>query len=279
MAMARARTIEIELLPGARRLLAAHAAALPQRDDLCGAFCGALALRAALIEDADDGLLDQDAVALAAGSVISAVPEPHHLPRGERSRRDYRLTLPLIEDAAVSGTTPGGLAHALEQLSRGAVEGLPLAGPWTTLTLARLFDRLSAIERPVSVLANLATRHLWGAGATVEQLLAYLLDGSGDGPPPDWDVGHFVCLVGRVVGPGGTLYGVADTYPSLGSRGVHAQPAERLARALQRPDMPPGGLIVAASNKDAPAVRAVAVDLGLHEGAWDNGTVRPEMLA
>ncbi|MFI5004964.1 MAG: DUF6885 family protein, partial [Solirubrobacterales bacterium] len=44
------RTLEIALLPGARELLALHARELPQRDDLCGAFCGALALGAAGIE-------------------------------------------------------------------------------------------------------------------------------------------------------------------------------------------------------------------------------------
>jgi hypothetical protein len=40
-------SLELTLLQGARELLAAHARELPQRDDLCGAFCGALALRAA----------------------------------------------------------------------------------------------------------------------------------------------------------------------------------------------------------------------------------------
>jgi hypothetical protein len=92
-------------------------------------------------------------------------------------------------------------------------------------------------------------------------------------------VGHFVCLVGRVVGPAGSLYGVADTYASLGRGGIHVQPAERLALALQRPDMAAGGLIVIIATQDAPVVRAGAAALGLHEGAWDNGTVLPEMLA
>ncbi len=39
--------LEMTLLAGARELLAIHARELPQRDDLCGAFCGALALGAA----------------------------------------------------------------------------------------------------------------------------------------------------------------------------------------------------------------------------------------
>ena len=48
--MAAPSPLETTLLPGARALLAFHARELPQRDDLCGAFCGALALRAAGIE-------------------------------------------------------------------------------------------------------------------------------------------------------------------------------------------------------------------------------------
>ena len=111
--MVRAQTLELELLPGARSLLAAHRRGLPQRDDLCGAFCGALALQAAGIDSYDGEQVDQDAVALAAGSVISARPDPRHLPQGARSRRDYRLTPPLIEDATASGTTPAGLVRAV----------------------------------------------------------------------------------------------------------------------------------------------------------------------
>jgi len=277
--VARERSLQIDLLPGARRLLEAHARTLPQRDDLCGAFCGALALHAARIDTCDGEQIDQDAVALAAGSLVSAMPETHNLPLGERSRRDYRLALPRIEDAAVSGTTPAGLVRAVERLSGGALAAVPCTAPWSADVLAGLFDLLAALEHPVSVVANLATRHLWGADATCAQLLAYLLDGTQTGPGADWDVGHFVCLVGRVAGPGGTLYGVADTYPSLGMQGVHVQPAERLARALRRPDMAAGGLIVVAFAEDAGKLRSGAGDLGLSEGTWDNGTVLPEMLA
>lgn len=277
--MASARTLRIELLPGAAELLAAHAQTLPQRDDLCGAFCGALALRAARADAGEGAPIDQDAVALAAGSVISAQPEERNLPRGGHSRRDYRVALPRVDDASCSGTTAGGLVHAVEELSGGALLALPYAGPWTVAALHGLFELLGALPRPVSVVANLATRHLWGGGATPAQLLAYLLEGGDAGPGPDWDVGHFVCLTGRIVGRAGVLYGVADTYPSLGSGGVHAQPAARLARALQRPGMDPGGLIVIVAAEDAPAVRARASELGLDEAAWDNGTLAPEMLA
>ena len=283
--MATATPLDMTLLPGARALLAVHARELPQRDDLCGAFCTALALRAAGIETRGGAPLDQDAVALAAGSVVSALADAGNLPRGEHGRRDYRLALPFVEDSAVSGTTAGGLVAAVAALAGERLAAIPYSGPWTAATLDGLFETAAARERPVALVANLATRYLWGGHPRADQLLDYLLgadlpssgspSGAPEGPPPDWDVGHFVCVVGRLRGPGGSLYGVADTYPSLGSGGVHLQPQERLAAAIERRDVPAGGVIVIAAVEDAPAIRTGAGELGLSEGLWDNGTVAP----
>jgi len=66
---------------------------------------------------------------------------------------------------------------------------------------------------------------------------------------------------------------LADTYPALGDGGVHLQPGQRLAAALERRDMPAGGVIVVSSLADGARVRAGAQALGLREGVWDNGTV------
>jgi hypothetical protein len=274
----------LTMLEGTRALLAAHRRELPQRDDLCGAFCTALALRAAGMHWRGGEELDQDAVALAAGSLVSAAGDPASLPAGETGRRDYRLTLPQIEDAARSGTTPAGLARAVDGLSHGALAAVPLSGPWSAQTLAAAFETAAALSRPVTLVANIATRHLWGSRASAEQLLAYLLEGELDGPDPDWDVGHFVCVVGRVEGPAGSLYVVADTYPSLGNGGVYAQPAERLALALQRPPAelgasPEGGMLAVADARDAETLRAGARAADLREALWDNGTLTAPLAA
>jgi hypothetical protein len=275
-----ARTFETTLLGGADRLLRSHAAELPQRDDLCGAFCAALALHAAGIESRDGEPVDQDAVALAAGTVVSTVPNVEILPFGEPGRRDYRVALPEIEDGALSGTTAAGLVSALAELSDGQLAALPYDGPWTAQNLSAIFDLAASLSRPVTLLANFATRHLWGSRPGVGEVLDHLLHGADNGPPPDWDVGHFACVVGRIAGPGGTLYCVADTYRSLGRDGVHLQPQERLARAIERRDVPAGGVIVVAAADEADAVRAGAAEIGLHEGVWDNGTPPPaETLA
>jgi hypothetical protein len=222
--------------------------------------------------------MDQDAVALAAGSVISPPRAPGALPLGESGRRDYRLSLPVIEDSALSGTTASGLCRALEELSAGRLTAIPYSGPWSVRALGGLFEVAAGLQRPATLVANLATRQLWGARPGTDQLLGYLFDGEQAGPPADWDVGHFACVIGRVRGPTGILYGLADTYPSLGRRGLHLQPQERLALALERPDMPPGGLLVIAFTEEAPAVRAGAAAMGLNEALWDNGTVIREML-
>jgi hypothetical protein len=88
-----------------------------------------------------------------------------------------------------------------------------------------------------------------------------------------------VCVVARTRGRAGSVYALADTYPSLGRGGVHVQPRERLALALARPDMAPGGLIAVVAAARAAEVRAGAVDLGLSEGVWDNGSVTVETAA
>ncbi|HVR06217.1 MAG TPA: hypothetical protein VMS02_09250, partial [Solirubrobacteraceae bacterium] len=151
--MAKTDALDLTLLPGARELLALHARALPQRDDLCGAFCGALALGAAGLGTGDGELrecggelrdrggepLDQDAVALAAGSTISP-PRGGELPHGEPGRRDYRLALPELADSALSGTTAGGVVRAIGELSGGELAAIPYGGPWSAETLDGLFD-------------------------------------------------------------------------------------------------------------------------------------------
>ena len=273
-----ASNLDVTLLPGAERLLRAHSRELPQRDDLCGAFCAALALQAAGVQEREGEPLDQDAVALAAGTVISALPNIEILPCDEQGRRDYRVALPTIENGAFSGTTAEGLVRAIGGLSAGRLAAMPYSGPWTAATLGGIFDVAGSLNRPVTLLANFATHHLWGGRPSVAQLLDYLLAGVEDGPEPDWDVGHFACVVGRVRGPRGSLYCVADTYRSLGNHGLHLQPEERLARAIDRRDMPAGGIIVVAAAEDATTVRAGALAVGLAEGLWDNGTPAAEML-
>jgi hypothetical protein len=258
-------------LPGAERLVALHASELPQKDELCGAFWGLLALRTARVADYES--IDQDAVARAAGSVLSAEPAGP-LPPGEPGRNDYRLRFPTVEDSANSGTSVRGLVRALEGLSGEQLAALPVAGPWDITAVEALLDAVSSCAQPCTLIANVGTRYLWGSRSSPPTLLAYLTSGDpGPGPPPDWDVGHFVGVLGRVAGPRGTLVVVADSYRSLGWEGLHLQPIERISNALARPESAhPSGLIMVAAAEEGPRIQSALLGAGLEIRAWDNGT-------
>jgi uncharacterized protein DUF6885 len=260
---------QLKLARGAARFLDHHAAELPQKDELCGAFCALLALRTAGHAEAPT---DQDSVAELAGTRITAGGEIEPLPPGEAGRRDYRVALETVSEAKLSGTAVAGLVRAVEAMSGGASVAIGLRGPWTAAAVLALLELGASAERPVTTIANVATGELWGARWEPATWLRYLSTGSQDGPPPDWDVGHFVCLVGTVRGSAGTLVLVADTYPSLGWRGVHLQPVERVAAALERRGRAPGGVLMIVDATDAAEVRRVAAVAGLAEGLWDNGT-------
>jgi hypothetical protein len=259
---------------GAERLLELHAAELPQKDELCGAFWGTLALRSAGV-DGSDGSVDQDAVGAAAGSVLSAIPSDV-LPEGESGRRDYRLSFPTVDDSDTSGTSAAGLVRAVSELSSGSVQAIPLSGPWTRASVTAVLEAASGCSEPCTPIANVATRYFWGSRTSPATALAYLMSGDSDaGPPPDWDVGHFVGLLGRIDGPRGTLVIVADTYRSLGWEGLHLQPIERLAAALARADsgLPPKGVVLVAGADDASDVERRLRAEGLEIATWDNGSL------
>ena len=173
-----------------------------------------------------------------------------------RRTRPARLpaALPLVEDAAVSGTTAAGLVHAIEDALRRALAAIPYARPVDgAARSAACSSWPRRCERPVD--ADREPRHApsVGRGATRRGSCSTTCSTEAlDGPPPDWEVGHFACVVGRTRGPGGSLYGVADTYPSLGRGGVHLQPRSTSPRRSSGADMPAGGVIaVVAFAEDA----------------------------
>jgi hypothetical protein len=268
--------LKVNPVPGAERLVELHAAELPQKDELCGAFWGTLALRAAGFVATPEPI-DQDAVGVAAGSVLSTAASDD-LPAGEAGRTDYRLSFPMVDDTADSGTSVVGLVRAVQELSSGRLVVLPVAGPWSGENVGVVLDAAATCTQ-CTVIANLSTGHLWGSRPSPVALVAYLTSGdSNHGPEPDWDVGHFVGLLGRIEGPRGTLVIVADTYRSLGWDAIHVQPAERLAHGLARTgsDRPSGVLLVVAAD-EAPGVEQQLRSAGLELHTWDNGS--PDMAA
>lgn len=226
-----------------------------QKDYLCGPFHAARVLR-------DHGVaVDQDLVALRAGTSCAVARE---VPPGAVSYREYRYELPHV-DQERAGTSARGLAGAIEELSDGRLVCVPLTGRWSAGTV----EALPQLEP--CLIANVRTGLLWGSRPPVEALLE-ALDGAdvAEPPPADWDVGHFVELVGLVRGRGGSLLVVRDSYPALGYRGIHLQPPAALAAALNRDDGRQGGVLAVIEPRGAGAVEAVASELGLKTEMWDN---------
>jgi uncharacterized protein DUF6885 len=268
------RDARLDLLPGVARLAELHAAEIPQKDDLCGAFCAALALRAAGVRTVSESEVTQDKVAIRAGTTLFTGEHGGSLPPGETGRRDYLLDIPRVDDEPSSGTAATGVARAIEDLAGNRLTVVGAAGDWTADCLAALLDAVTAFTEPCAVLANVATRFLWGSRAPLVSLLRYLDDGDADrGPDADWDVGHFVLLLGVIAGRRGRLAIVADTYRSLGADGVHLQPLERLALALERPEMTEGGLLFVVAPGQAETIEASIAAAGLGARLWDNGSL------
>ncbi len=274
-------TANLSLLPGGDRLLPLHDAELPQKDDLCGAFWGTLALRVAGITTAPDGgVLDQDTVGALAGSVIARGSHADDLPPGEPGRSDYRLEHPRVDDPKLSGTSIAGVIRAIGALSEGGLEAVPISGPFETEDLRALFAIIRAIDRPGVVVMNVGTQYLWGAAADEVRLNAYLETGDWQsGTIPDWNVGHFVGVAGTIDGPAGTLVLICDTYRSLGANALHLQPIENVALALRRPNMTDGGVVLLVPPTAAAQMRTALITAGFVIGLWDNGSPEPSDAA
>ena len=255
-----------EILPGPEDFDLLHERAMPQKDQLCGAFWGALALSAA------GHAASQEEVALRAGTTLAEGDPAGWLPPGASPRTDYEATIPVARDEASAGTSATGVARSIEELSGSALAVVPVAGPWSADTVVSLVETAAAKAPECALIANLRTGHLWGARPPARLLLDYLLGRPVQAPPPDWDSGHFLTIAACVAGPGGVLIVLRDTYPQLGWDGYHLQPARAVAAGLERGDGHEGGVLCAlpARAADALAGRLGEADFELRH--WDNGT-------
>ena len=256
----------VKLVPGARGLADLHENAMPQKDQLCGPFWGALVLAAYGLP------AGQDEVALHAGTTLAEGDPTGWLPPGASPRTDYSLALPVSPDEAFAGTSASGLARSIEALSDNALRVIPIAGPWTAETVVALVE-ISASEVPwCTLVANLRTGHLWGSHAPARLLLDHLLGLPVEPPAPDWDCGHFLTIVATLSGQGGALVTLRDTYPELGWGGYHLQPTGAVAAALERGDGHEGGVLCVCEASAAAAFAGRLGVAGFELRHWDNGT-------
>lgn len=251
---------------------ALHARELPQKDNLCGCFWASIALRAAGIDSAAGEPLDQDRLALESGTLLPEGDPAGFVPPGERSRQDYRLELPFAEVPAASGTGAPGLANAVERLSGGRLEVVPVAGPWSAHSLVGLVRAVAEISPATLLLANIRTGPLWGTRPDPAVLLGYLAGEETRGPEHEWDVGHFVNIAAVISAAERALVLVRDSYQDLGWNGHHLQPADALAAALERGDGREGGVLCVTPVADEATLRGRLTADGFELRHWDNGT-------
>jgi hypothetical protein len=247
--------------PGTAPILAEHRRALPQVDQLCGPFWARLAL---LVDGRPpEQLPSQVQAAVAAGTLVYPGLDEEVRPAGEPAHRAGWEQLPHTTEPARAGSTARSLIAVIGELSAGHLEAVPVSGSWRADQLERLLSALTDV--PAAIIANIATSALWGSHAGEESLNSFLSSGDDrSGPPPDWHVGHFAAIWGRVVGDRGTLLAVADTYGSLGTNGRYLQPLPRVARALHG-----RGLLVTGASGLWNTVRTAADHAGLGTALWD----------
>jgi hypothetical protein len=254
----------------AKAVLAGQRRERQQKDELCGAFWAAVAVSALT-----GRAVPQDDAAVAAGTLLSAGGgSPDDLPPGAASRTDYIREIATTADTQLAGTSAQGVVRAIGAVSGGALTAVPLRGPWREKSVEALADFVLDGGDAVAIL-NVATRYLWHSHLSLLDVTAYL-DGADDSyPDSEWQVGHFIAITGSLAA--GTAGGrrvllCADTYQSLGTQGLHPQPASRLAAGLNRDGAATsGGAIVVLPADRVAAVQAWAAEAGLTVGFWDNG--------
>jgi len=240
-----------------------------QRDHLCGPFVAARILRRHLGRSD----LDQDVLAGMAGSTVPA-ELPAAVPRGASSLGEYRVSLPRAP-CEHAGTAPKALGEALRRASKGTLAVVPVAGPWTVTVVKHVLQDVVDLTPGIAVLANLRTGHLWGSRPDPATLVSELTGTTVRGPAPEWDVGHWVELMGVVSGSKSSMVVVHDTYQSLGWGGLHVQPIRVVVEALSRGDGHDGGLIVVVPSAAAVGVEKDLELAGADVSWWDNGTPEP----
>jgi len=240
-----------------------------QKDNLCGPFWAARVLNEGGYSSWDGKAIDEDLIALRAGTLLPAGHAGSDVPPGAVSQTRYRYELPTAP-VEQSGTSAQRLAQAVEAASSGQLRCVSLRGQWNAERVERLVDE--ATDTGARLIANLRTGRLWGSRPSIGILLAELGGQPGQGPPADWDVGHFVELEMLIHGPKGSLVVVHDSYPSMGWGGRYLQPPRALADALLRGDGREGGVLAVVTGTRERSVKALAARIGLEIGAWDNGT-------
>jgi hypothetical protein len=248
-----------------------HAREAPQKDNLCGAFWGSLALLSAGITVVDGEPVDQDLVARESETTLDSGDPLKSLPPGVKPRTDYRLEFE-VADPATSGTSAAKLRAAITRLAGDALAALPVAGPWTPSSTGELVRLASQCDPQTLLIGNVHTGYLWAASCPPAVYADYLAGKPTTAMPADWNVGHFVAMLFTMTRGDRALVGILDTYPSLGSSGQYLQPVEAVAAALDRGGSGAGGVLCVCRSHVAELLSKSLRDAGFELRDWDNGS-------
>ncbi len=276
----------------------------PQRPATCGAYALAYLLPTlGFASHRSHDLAAEDYLAHLAAVVVEAdeIPVSNAITRrveaGEFSEDEalrrhgrtwYRFAVRASADPVESGTSPAGVARAVDLATDGALGCVPIASRREDATPQLTPERWDAL---LALLAVKATTWRWHAilNYEVNQVLrptdpAYrpetlrALDAAARIPRDDWGVGHFAGVLGlwrRRVDDAWWLV-LLDTYKDRGFGGYQPQPAEVVRRALVREDGRGGGLILVVPRDALRPTTAAVRALGIEPRPWANGSPEPD---
>lgn len=292
---------EIVLVDAADDMAAKFDSLPDQRPTTCGAY-GLSYLLEPLGYASHDGqdLSSEDYLAhLAAVIVEDYEVKPsqeiwERIERGELSEQEalqrhgdvwYRFPVRNSSDPDVVGTSPMGIARALDIATDGELVSLPIpsrrADGEVQFTLERWDTLLELLAANIStwrwhVIFNYQMMEALkpdDPAYTIENLRRS--DPAEAIPLDDWDAGHFIGMAGLWRRAGAWWLLLLDTFKQRGFDGYQPQPGELIRRGLIRADGRGGGILLLVPRKHFAEARAASEALGLDIGMWDNGSTEP----
>ena len=235
------------LLPGARELLAvARARAAPARRPVRSVLRRAGAARRGHRRSTAGSRSTRTRWRWPPAASSPASRDAGTLPHGEARPARLPPGAPLDRGLATCRARPRPGCSTRSPSSRaGRSRRSPTAARGTPRTLGGLFDLASALERPVTLVAQL--RHPPPVGRAPERRPAARLSARRRARRPAARTGTSAtspAWSAACAGRAAACTASPTPTPRWATRGVHLQPQERLAAALERRDMPAGGMIV-----------------------------------
>jgi Family of unknown function (DUF6885) len=258
-------------------LIRLHAPLADQRPATCGAYVLTYVLPAHGFTHVDgESLGAEDFMAHLAQVTIDAREDPS----------TYRFAMHASADRSRVGTSPDGVARAVEVATSGRLAAIPVPGRGT------LGQPQLDSERWNALLDLIEGRFLDGGADVIFNYEAnQLLDARDDAycvenlrrpeaknriPLDRWGVGHFAPMAALWKRPTGERWmALLNSFKDRGFAGVEPQPAELMRRAVVREDGRGGGVLLIVPGAEAAQLERKIESINLELAMWDNGSLPP----